>query len=268
MASRTISRTWVSFSLSTKPSFTVKIIFLEFQNFESSNYDYSPKSPYENQAPPVDNFFSPVPTQFQPSIFTPNFDQPEPYKNEDFDEELPLLEELEIYPSRIIEKSLAVLNPFHSKGLADDAEFLFKDTDLAGPIAFYLALAFCLFLSDTGKDMFGYVYGLSLITVIFMYVLMKLMSTTINESQNYITLASVASILGYSILPIVWLSIPGIFFSLNNKFGILLAGAAVLLSTTASSRIFCLMTGDQNQRYLIAYPTMLVYVIFALLVLF
>jgi hypothetical protein len=35
-----------------------------------------------------------------------------------------------------------------------------------------------------------------------------------------------------------------------------------------SSRIFCLMTGDQNQRYLIAYPCALIYVIFALLVLF
>lgn len=167
-----------------------------------------------------------------------------------------------------MEKSLAVLNPFHAKGLADDAEYLFTETDLAGPVAFYLALAFCLFLSDTGRDMFGYVYGLSIITVVFMYILMKLMSTNVNEAHDYITLSSVASILGYSILPIVWLSVPGIFFSLNNKMGIVLAGSAVLLSTTAASRIFCVMTGDQNQRYLIAYPCGLVYVIFALLVLF
>lgn len=226
-------------------------------------------SPYGNQLPPNENFYSPDPSHYQPNIFTPTFEQNDQYRNGgEFEDELPLLEELEIYPTRIIEKSLAVLNPFHAKGHADDAEYLFRETDLAGPITFYLALALCLFLSDTGKDMFGYVYGLSLITVFFMYVLMKLMSTTVSESQNYITLSSVASILGYSILPIVWLSVPGIFFSLNNKFGIILAGAAVLLSTTASSRIFCLMTGDQNQRYLIAYPTMLVYVIFALLVLF
>lgn len=131
-----------------------------------------------------------------------------------------------------------------------------------------MALAFCLFLSDTRKDIFGYVYGLSIITVGFMYILMKLMCTTTSESQNYITLTSVASILGYSILPIVWLSIPGIFFSLNNKFGVLLASCAVFMSTSASSRIFCLMTGDPNQRFLIAYPCALVYVIFSLLVLF
>lgn len=244
----------------------------EFQNFESSpnNFAYSPSNVYPNSPVAPEGYYSPSPSQYQPNIFTPTFDaQPDPYKNnESFEDEIPLLEELEIFPTRIIEKSLAVLNPFHTKGLSDDAEYLFRETDLAGPIAFYLALAFCLFLSDTGKDMFGYVYGLSVITVIFMYILMKLMCTTVSDSQNYITLASVASILGYSILPIVWLSIPGIFFSLNNKFGIILAGAAVFMSTTAASRIFCIMTGDKNQRFLIAYPCGLVYVIFALLVLF
>lgn len=71
-----------------------------------------------------------------------------------------------------------------------------------------------------------------------------------------------------SILPIVWLSIIGVFFSLNTHFGLVLAGAAVFLATAASSRIFCLMTGDPHQRFLIAYPCALVYIIFALLVLF
>ena len=251
----------------------IQIDFIaEFQNFESSqsNFDYSPTSNYGNSPQAQQGYLSPAASHYQPSIFTPTFDPQPDFKDQggDYDDELPLLEELEIYPTRIIEKSLAVLNPFHTKGLADDADFLFRDTDLAGPIAFYLALAFCLFLSDTRKDMFGYVYGLSLITVIFMYILMKLMCTTMSESQNYITLSSIASILGYSILPIVWLSIPGIFISLNNKLGIILAGVAVFLSTTAASRIFCLMTGDKNQRYLIAYPCGLVYVIFALLVLF
>lgn len=167
-----------------------------------------------------------------------------------------------------MEKSLAVLNPFHTRGLADDAEYLFKENDLAGPIAFYLALAFCLFISDTRKDIFGYVYGLSIITVLLMYILLHLMCTTVNQSQSYITVSSVASILGYSILPLVWLSFLGIFTTLNNKTGVMLAGCAVVMSTAASSRIFCLMTGDQNQRYLIAYPCALTYVIFALLVLF
>lgn len=241
--------------------------FLEFQNFESSpysgsNYAYSPTE-----------FYSPAPSSYQPNIFTPTFETQENYNYKDhpanaFEDEPPLLEELEIYPARIMEKSMAVLNPFHTKGLTDEADYLFKENDLAGPIAFYLALAFCLFLSDTRKDIFGYVYGLSIITVILMYVLLQLMCTTITQSQSYITLISVASILGYSILPLVGLGFFGIFTPLNNKMGVILAGGAVFMSTAASSRIFCLMTGDPNQRYLIAYPCALTYVIFALLVLF
>lgn len=245
----------------------ISIIFTEFQNFESpsynnagSNYAYSPSE-----------YYSPSP--YSPNIFTPTFDATDStyYKDHpanQFEDEPPLLEELEIYPQRIMEKSLAVLNPFHTRGLADDAEYLFKENDLAGPIAFYLALAFCLFISDTRKDIFGYVYGLSIITVLLMYILLHLMCTTVNQSQSYITVSSVASILGYSILPLVWLSFLGIFTTLNNKTGVMLAGCAVVMSTAASSRIFCLMTGDQNQRYLIAYPCALTYVIFALLVLF
>lgn len=42
-----------------------------------------------------------------------------------------LLEELEIYPSQIIEKTKAVLNPLQSS--ENDAKFL-SESDLAGPI--------------------------------------------------------------------------------------------------------------------------------------
>lgn len=165
-----------------------------------------------------------------------------------------------------MEKTLSILNPFQAseKQALSDMEFL-SESDLAGPIGFYLSLAFCLFLSDTRKDIFGYVYGLSIISVIFMYILLRLMCLT-NESPIFIS--NVASILGYSLLPIVCLSALGIFYSLNNKFGIVLAFFAIFMSTSASSRIFCLITGDKNQRYLLAYPSALVYVIFTLLVLF
>jgi hypothetical protein len=91
------------------------------------------------------------PTQYyQPNIFTPsssfasdrshearqNFFKDHPVTN-DFDDELPLLEELEIYPSQIIEKTKAVLNPFQSS--ENDAKFL-SETDLAGPIGKLLLL--------------------------------------------------------------------------------------------------------------------------------
>jgi hypothetical protein len=245
------------------------LLISEFQTFDTSQYSDYAYSPSE--------FLSPNPTQYQPNIFTPSFDRHAAAREEffkdhpvnQFEDELPLLEELEIYPARILEKSMAVINPFNKKGgITDDAEYLFKENDLAGPLAFYLTLAFCLFLSDTRKDVFGYVYGLSSISVLLMYILLKLMCTTASESQNYITITSVASILGYSILPLVWLSILGIIIPLNTKIGVIVASGAVFLCTSAASRIFCLMTGDPNQRFLIAYPCALVYVIFALLVLF
>ncbi|XP_055633017.1 protein YIPF7 [Toxorhynchites rutilus septentrionalis] len=214
----------------------------------------------------------------QPSIFTPDIssttvphgyggaaDMPGAMGSEtnEFDEP-PLLDELEIYPQRIMEKSLAVLNPFHAQGLVDNPEYFFKETDLAGPICFCFTLAACLFVSGN-KAQFGYIYGLCIISVVVMYVLITLMC---NSMENYVTITAVASILGYSILPIVWLSIVGVFFSLDSAFGIALAACAIFLSTMSCSRIFCIMTGDPHQRYLIAYPCALVYIIFTLLVLF
>lgn len=238
----------------------------DFQSFDQ-NASFFPPSAYTTN------------TQgFQPSIFTPDISIPSGSQGyggprdtsgavagepNEFDEP-PLLDELEIYPQRILEKSLAVLNPFHAQGLVDNPEYFFKETDLAGPITFCLTLAACLFVTGS-KAQFGYIYGLCVISVVVMYVLITLMC---NSTENYVTITAVASILGYSILPIVWLSIIGIFFSLNTTFGTALAACAIFLATMSCSRIFCIMTGDSHQRYLLAYPCALVYIIFTLLVLF
>lgn len=200
-----------------------------------------------------------------PQLFTPmpqDFVDPAKGDNEEFDEP-PLLEELEIYPDRIMEKTLAVLNPFRGHGLADDAEFLTKDTDLAGPVAFCLILAVSLFLSGN-RAPFGYIYGLSVISCLLMYSLLSLMTST----TGVFTLSSVASILGYCLLPVVALSVLGIFLSLHSSFGIALAFLAVIWSSLSASRLFVAMSGDGEQRPLIAYPCALVCGVFALLVIF
>lgn len=177
-------------------------------------------------------------------------------------DEPPLLEELEIYPERILMKTLAVLNPFHSHGLVDDAEYLIKDTDLAGPFAFCLVLAVCLFLS--GKANFGYIYGLSIISCVLMYALLSLMCVT----SGVFTILGVSSILGYCLLPTVGLSFLGIFVTLYNTLGVCLAILAVFWSSLSSSRLFVSVSGDNSQRPLIAYPCALLYGVFALLVVF
>ncbi|XP_053664973.1 protein YIPF5 homolog [Anopheles marshallii] len=207
-----------------------------------------------------------------PSIFTPNYVDDNGVgsspgmgiETTEFDEP-PLLDELEIYPRRIMEKAVAVLNPFQSSGtMVDTPDYLFKETDLAGPIIFCLTLAACLSISNS-KAQFGYIYGLSTISVLAMYCLIWLMCHAV---EWHVTVSGVASVLGYSMLPVVFLAVIGMFTSLNNFYGMLLAGSSILLATVYSSRMFCLMTGDPHQRYLIAYPSSLLFTIFSMLVLF
>ncbi|CAH0723744.1 unnamed protein product, partial [Brenthis ino] len=228
---------------------------LDFQNFTADQQNYFD----QGQAPAPNNN-----QYYNPNLFTPAPIPGEQVAGEaaEFDEP-PLLDELEIYPDRILEKTLAVLNPFHGQSKADDANFLLRDTDIAGPIAFCLALAVCLFLSGN-KAHFGYVYGLSVMSVILMYFLLSLMS----RSEGVFTILSVASVLGYCMLPMVVLATLGIFISLEGAIGLSLSGVAVIWSALSASRLFVTMSGDSEQRPLIAYPCALVNGVFALLVLF
>ncbi|XP_044742849.1 protein YIPF5 [Chrysoperla carnea] len=235
---------------------------LDFQSFtvgDQNGYDQQQPPNYYNQNVPQQQYYSNVPNIFTPETPSEMADGGEP---SEFDEP-PLLEELEIYPDRILMKTLAVLNPFHSHSIVDDAEFLIKDTDLAGPVAFCLILAVCLFLSGN-KANFGYIYGLSVMSCILMYCLLTLMSVT----AGVFTLMGVASILGYCLLPIVALSALGVFVSLHNTLGLALAALAVIWSSLSASRLFVSVSGDSSQRPLIAYPCALVCGVFALLVVF
>lgn len=241
---------------------THRNIFTDFQSFGdpgqnsfyASNIEQSPVG-YSK------SYMEPSAQQNYPNIFTPSESFTDQTATE-FDEP-PLLEELEIYPDRIIEKTLAVLNPFHSKSLVDDADFLTQDTDLAGPVLFCLALAVCLFVSGSSTP-FGYIYGLSMISCFVMYCLLSLM--TINSSM--FTLTSVASILGYCLLPTVALACLRIFVSLYSTVGLCLAVLVVFWSSLSASRLFSTISGDDQQRPLIAYPCALVYGVFSLLIVF
>ncbi|XP_043529483.1 protein YIPF7 [Frieseomelitta varia] len=180
----------------------------------------------------------------------------------DEEEEPPLLEELGIDPDRILQKTLAVLNPFHRKGQIDDANYLLQDSDLAGPVAFCLMLAAFLLLAGS-KAHFGYVYGLAVTSCILMYILQSLMSSSSN-----ITLSSVASVLGYCLLPVVVLAGLSIFTTLRGPAGLVFAMFAVAWSTLSASRLLTTMSGEENQRLLLAYPCALLYGVFTLMVIF
>ena len=173
-----------------------------------------------------------------------------------FEDEPPLLEELGINFDHIIQKTKLVLNPLRSI----DSEIV-NETDLTGPLIFAFALASCLLLS--GKVHFGYIYGISVFSIILMWCLLVLMAP-----QEGPAWGTVASILGYCLLPIVMLSVAALILSLQTTFGTLLTLAAVFWCSLSSSKLFSSALKMENQQALIAYPCAMLYGIFALLTVF
>ncbi|KAF7286694.1 hypothetical protein GWI33_004321 [Rhynchophorus ferrugineus] len=224
----------------------------DYQQFSNQQLEFKSNEEYANQSY----------SQYTPNMYNPN-DYELPKGQEDDLDEPPLLEELEIYPDRILEKVLAVLNPLRGHSLADDSEYLTKDSDLAGPVFFCLALAVLLLLAGKSQS-FSYIYGFSVISCILMYCLLSLMSS----SDKGITFSTVGSILGYCLIPIVGLSLLGVFFKLSGPIGIILAGFTVFWASFSASRLFVAVSGDKEQQPLIMYPSALVYGVFVLLVLF
>lgn len=178
--------------------------------------------------------------------------------------EASLLEELEIYPERILHKSLLILNPFHVNKPLNETIDLIHESDLAGPIVFCLLFGVCLFVAGS-KVHFGYIYGLSMISVLGMYAFLLMMT---DGMCRLLTFSRVASALGYGILPIVWLSIFSIFVSLNSTIGFVLVTMCTTLATMGASQMLCLLANVPDKRLLIAYPCALVYIAFTFFVLF
>jgi hypothetical protein len=97
---------------------------------------------------------------------------------------------------------VTVFNPF-----AKVDQHIMDDTDLAGPLIFCFLLGIFLLLS--GKAHFGYIYGVALVGCISIFGILNLMSYT------GIDIYRVASVLGYSLLPIVLLSCISVVFPLS-----------------------------------------------------
>lgn len=171
--------------------------------------------------------------------------------------EPPLLEELGINFHHIKGKTLTVLNPL-KRDINPD---IMADSDLAGPILF--VLLFGTLLLFLGKVQFGYVYGVGLFGIVSLHYFLKLMS---NEVQ--IDIIRSASILGYCLLPLVFICALGLVFSLDSMLGYMLSGLAVFWCTYSASGLFVTVLKLHNVRPLIAYPLFLFYCVFALMAIF
>ncbi|KAF9433595.1 hypothetical protein BGZ76_009238 [Entomortierella beljakovae] len=169
--------------------------------------------------------------------------------------EPPLLEELGINFSHIKTKSFTVLNP-----LRPVDRNIMDDTDLAGPLVF--CLAFGTFLLLSGKQHFGYVYGVAVVGCITLYIILNLMS------PHGVDIPKTASVLGYCMLPLVMLSSLSTLFVLNGGLGYVLSALAIVWCTYSSSGFFTAVLGMNDQRFLVAYPVGLFYGCFALMTVF
>merc|ERR1712000_675259 len=123
------------------------------------------------------------------------------FSTEGYDQEPQLMEELGVNFGHIQAKTLAVLNPFRPID-----QNIMDDSDLAGPILFFLL--FGTFLLFSGKVHFGYIYGLALLGSCSLHTILSLMSppsepTTPSPSHqsshlsSSLTFPRSASVLGY-----------------------------------------------------------------------
>ncbi|KAJ0385233.1 hypothetical protein COL922a_006741 [Colletotrichum nupharicola] len=222
------------------------------------------------------------------------------FSTEGYDGEPPLLEELGVNFGHIQAKTLAVLNPFRRID-----QHLMDDSDLAGPILFFLL--FGTFLLFSGKVHFGYIYGLALLGSTSLHVILSLMTPTdvhpsatssvpggvvapqyggagypgavdshdhpaaaarTGHFSSTLTFARSSSVLGYCLLPMVATSLVGIAMPMDTPLGIVLTTMAILWSTYSASGMFCAVGRMRGMRGLVAYPLALFYVGFGIMGIF
>jgi hypothetical protein len=228
------------------------------QQQQSSPF-YDP-SFFSNQPQP--QFYNPLQpqpqTSYQPTdFFVPSTQAADGSQNTatNFEQEPPLLEELGINFHHIYRKTVCVLNPF-----AKPHETIIHDTDLAGPLVFCVAYGFSLLL--LGKIQFGYVYGITVLGCLCMYMLLNLMS------DNGVSGICISSILGYCLLPMVILSFLANIILLKSLTGLIVSALFIAWCSISASKLFVYALNMSNQQLLVLYPCSLLYGIFALLNIF
>lgn len=177
-------------------------------------------------------------------------------------------------------QTLTVLNPF-----ARIDQHIMDDSDLAGPILFFLL--FGTFLLFSGKVHFGYIYGLALVGSLSLHTIFSLMSPPVDPADvphpiqdhmhqsggshdlsSTLTFPRSASVLGYCLLPLVLTSLVGILLPMDTLVGYVISSAAIVWCTFSSSGMFCAVGRMRGMRGLVAYPLGLFYVGFGIMGIF
>eukprot|EP01060_Flectonema_neradi_P014545 TRINITY_DN21181_c0_g1_i2.p1 TRINITY_DN21181_c0_g1~~TRINITY_DN21181_c0_g1_i2.p1 ORF type:complete len:266 (+),score=27.87 TRINITY_DN21181_c0_g1_i2:84-800(+) len=179
------------------------------------------------------------------------------------EDELPLLEELGINPQHIKDKAMSVLNPFKIKNTDSCREYI-EDEDLAGPLCFALLLGFAMMLG--GKMHFGHIYAYGVSGCGLVWCLLNLMN------EPGVGLQFIISILGYNLLPLVFLAFLSglgvLLLSITSFFMVAICSVFILWSSWCSTRMLVVGLNMEHQRWLLFYPLLLFYTTFALITVF
>ena len=173
-------------------------------------------------------------------------------------EELPILEELGIDPNIIAYKALAVMNPLSA---IDGEHHALSDADLAGPLVVILFIAFMQTI--VGKLHYGFLYGLCTLGTLGVHGLLSLIPRK-QSPQNHAVLFT-ASILGYCLMPIGFLSVMNVLCTIiHTKFSDILlrwilTPVAVIWASFCSAKMFASEGQLSSARGVVMYPLILLY---------
>ncbi|CAM0875269.1 unnamed protein product [Alopecurus aequalis] len=169
-----------------------------------------------------------------------------------FNDEPPLLEELDINLSLIWRKTLSILNPLRP---ADPS--LHADADLSGPFLFILSYGLFQILAGKFHLVLGSIIAASLF---LLYAFSKLSA----ERRGHLSFRKCISVVGYGMLPMVIFSAVSLVLPLGGGLMFGVAMGFVLWSTWVCTRL--LASSVHEHRGLIACACCLVYILFSLIV--
>ncbi|GBG71921.1 hypothetical protein CBR_g10857 [Chara braunii] len=176
-----------------------------------------------------------------------------------FEDEPPLLDELGINVPQIGKKLKVVMLPFGPLDLN-----LMADGDLSGPVFIGFLLGLCELLA--GKLHFGVILGWATVVSIAMYTVFNLL---VNKEGGTLDLYVCASVIGYCLCPVVVLSSLCLLIPKGGVVAFLLGVMTVLWSSHLCSNLLVgLVPQASPYSYLVAYPCLLIYSAFTMLVLF
>ncbi|MDA9098440.1 YIP1 family protein [bacterium] len=176
--------------------------------------------------------------------------------NDRLEDEPPLLEELGIDPSQIVRRTCAMLNPMRRAPVEQGS-----DDDVAGPLLFAFLMGAAHLMR--GRMHFGYILGWTSLSTIAMYWLVNQLAN--QDRGEGVQLYRCGSILGYCMLPVVLLAVlslllPGGFVTWVTSFVLVLWCAS-----KATTQFMRSLPHSEGKKYVVAYPCVLVYSLFALL---